>query len=233
MGKTAKWIFMVMALILSVVMVWPAAAQAAKGSCGGEGDGENLQWTLHDGLLSITGTGAMADYDIYFPPPWYYYSSLESLSIGNGVTSIGNYAFYCSDFTGSLTIPNSVTSIGDGAFDGCSGFTGSLTIPDSVTSIGNGAFSRCRISSFSVATDNQHYCNDSYGVLFNRDMTTLVQYPGGNTRTSYTIPNSVTRIGDEAFRECSGFTGSLTIPNSVTSIGDGAFAFCDGFTGSL
>ena len=70
-------------------------------------------------------------------------TTLKGLSIGQGVTTIGNNAFYsCSGLTGSLTIPNSVTSIGNSAFKYCT-FTGSLTIPNSVTSIGNYAFFSC------------------------------------------------------------------------------------------
>ena len=115
-------------------------------------------------------------------------SGLTSVTIGNSVTSIGYEAFYgCSGFT-SVTIPNSVTSIGDRAFSGCSGLT-SVTIPSSVTSIGGAAFYNCR------------------GL------------------TSVTIPNSVTSIGDRAFSGCRGLT-SVTIPNSVTSIGEDAFEYC-------
>ena len=71
-------------------------------------------------------------------------STLKGLSIGQGVTTIGNSAFqYCTGLTGSLTIPDSVTTIGDYAFSNCTGLTGSLTIPDSVTTIGSYAFYSC------------------------------------------------------------------------------------------
>jgi len=66
------------------------------------------------------------------------------------------------------------------------------------------------------------------GVLFNKDQTTLIQYPGGKAG-GYTIPNSVTSIGSKAFSECTSLT-SVTIPNSVTSIGDGAFSACSSLT---
>jgi len=131
-------------------------------------------------------------------------ASVEYNSVTYSVTSIGNSAFFgCTDLT-SVTIPNSVTSIGGSAFYGCTGLT-----------------------SIDVASDNSNYCSVD-GVLFNKDKTTLIQYPGGK-QGAYTIPNSVTSIGNYAFEICTGLT-SVTIPNSVTSIGHYAFLYCRSLT---
>ena len=119
----------------------------------------------------------------------------------------------------------SVTSIGDSAFYNCSALT-SIDIPSSVTSIGNYAFDDCdKLGNITVDPSNANYCNDEYGVLFNKDKTELIQYPVGNTRTQYTIPSSVTSIGSYAFRDCSNLT-SIDIPSSVTSIGERTFDSC-------
>ena len=126
-----------------------------------------------------------------------------------------------------MTIPNSVTSIGYWAFYECTGLT-SIEIPNSVTSIGYDAFERCTgLTSINVASDNPNYCSVN-GVLFNKNRTMLISYPGGKQGV-YSIPNSVTSIGEGAFCECYGLT-SVTIPGSVTGIGDGAFYECSGLT---
>ena len=155
-------------------------------------------------------------------------SSLTSMTIPNSVTNIEYSAFYdCSSLT-SVTIPNSVTSIGYEAFYSCSSLT-SVTIPNSVTSIEYWAFAGCsKLSSINVDTNNPNYCSMD-GVLFDKDKTTLIQYPIGNTRSEYIIPNSVTIIGEYAFDGCSSLT-SITIPNSVTSIGEYAFQGCSSLT---
>ena len=120
----------------------------------------------------------------------------------------------------------SVTSIREGAFLSCSGLT-LVTIPNSVTSISNGAFIECSgLISINVASGNTHYSSID-GVLYNYVQDTLIQCPGA--KTSVTIPNSVTSIGESAFEYCSRLT-SVTIPNSVTSIGGFAFDGCSGLT---
>ena len=155
-----------------------------------------------------------------------YNGSAKTLEIpstldGYTVTSIGEHAFsYCYSLT-SITIPDSVTSIGEAAFEWCDSLS-SVTIPDSVTSIGDGAFSWCNsLTSITVDENNKNYSSQD-GVLFNKEKTELIQYPIGNKRTSYSISDSVTSIGDYAFADCDSLT-SITIPDSVTSIGSSAF----------
>ena len=153
--------------------------------------------------------------------------SLTSMTIPRSVVSIGYDAFgWCESLT-SVTILDGVRSIGNSAFTDCKSLT-SVTIPNSVTSIGRGAFSSCAsLTGIWVAEGNSHYVSDASGVLFDKDKTTLVQCPGAFA--VYTIPGSVTSIGDDAFSGCASLT-SVTISDSVTSIGNYAFSCCGSLT---
>lgn len=193
--------------------------------------GESLTWILYNnGELVIDGTGEMWNWEHSSFAPWdSRRNSIKKVTIGDSVTTIGNYAFFSCRSLGRVEIGSGVTHIGDYAFSFCTSPT-SVKIPDSVTSIGDYAFICCpSLASITVDANNTAYSNDEYGVLFNKNKTTLIQYPIGNTRTAYTIPDSITNIGDSAFFSCYSLT-RIIIPNSVTSIGDYAFQDCKNLT---
>ena len=236
---------------LMIASLLPATALAAdivaSGTCGAEGDGSNLTWTLDsEGVLTISGSGDMHDY--VYSSPWHENGNqIRSVLMENGVTGIGNFAFFeCISLT-SMTIPDSVTCIGNCAFKDCSSlasvtipdsvasigvyaFCGctslkSVTIPDSVTSIGDYAFGFCTsLTGIWVDGGSSHYFSDASGVLFNKDKTVLAQCPGAFSG-SYVIPDGVTSINDAAFVNCTSLT-SVTIPDGVTNIGYEVFAGC-------
>jgi hypothetical protein len=150
-----------------------------------------------------------------------------SVNIPSSVTSIGEMAFAGCEKLISVNIPSSVTSIGDYAFMSC-GLSGSIIIPDLVT-LGDYVFLGCNgITEFIVNTTSLNY-SDINGVLFNKGLTSLIQYPAGK-QGSYIIPGTVSSIKGGAFFGTAGLSSTLTIPESVSTIGMYAFAGCSGLT---
>ena len=214
-------------LVVLLLCGWAAVGVAVAANTSG-----GCTWEISGTTLTISkssgGDGAMPNYtNSASSIPWYSScSSLTAVVISEGVTSIGDCAFYsCSNLTSvTFSEPSLVTSIGDFAFHSCSKLT-SVIIPSLVTSISSSVFYGCiRLTSISVDGSNTSY-SSSNGVLFNKDKTILIAYPPGKTNTFYAIPNSVTSIDYNGFSNCDNLT-SVVIPNSVTSIGDGAFSSC-------
>lgn len=172
---------------------------------------------INEDEVEITSYDTSATRDVVIP------SSINGLP----VTSIGRYAFHMIfidseplfdyDIT-SVVIPNSVTSIGSNAF-----YSNKLTcviIPESVKHIGENAFGENLFKSY-IVSENNPYFKTIDGVLFNKNATTLIDMPSSVKRNTYSIPDSITSIGDYAFANNN--LSSIIIPESVTSIGEGAF----------
>ena len=157
-------------------------------------------------------------------------ANLSSVTIGPHVNGIKLSAFEsCSSLT-TMTIPDNVTSIEGLAFE-MSGLT-NIVIGGGVTNIGVlgfGAFLNCSsLIDISVSISNSFYSSLN-GVMFNKDQTVLLQYPGGKSG-AYSIPDSVSIIGREAFMMCRGIT-CVTVPSGVTSIDADAFGYCSDLAG--
>ena len=199
--------------------------------------GDSIIWTLDDsGNLTLSGSGEMWNYSYYAPPFKDYV--IKTVTIGDGITSIGACAFwYCTGMT-ELTLSNSLTSIGEYAFYSCRGLT-ELTLPNSITSIGKYAFKGCRSltkltlpnSVTSIGNSAFEGCSGLTELTLPNSVTSIgwKAFEGCTGLTELTLPNSVTSIWEGAFFNCSGLT-KLTLPNSVTSIGNSAFEGCTGLT---
>ena len=168
-----------------------APAPVTEGSCG-----DNLTWKLDDsGTLTISGTGAMYDYEAFFgddshtTAPWYGLP-FEKLVLEDDITYIGRSAFQFGGPKGQLVLPDSLESIGSYAFFGCDGLTGDLVLPEGLRYIGVDAFNVC---------------------------------PG--LTGTLVLPESLKEVDVAAFNGCTGLTGTLKIPANLTKIGEGAFGY--------
>ncbi len=229
-------------LFICLVSVLNISAEVYSGQCG-----DNANYTLDTttGTLSITGTGSMTGYSSASSVPWYSEkSSIKTVAIADGITSIGGCAFSgCRSLT-SVTIPNSVTSICGFAFRDCS-LLSSVTIPNSVTRIEDEAFMYCRgLTSVTIPNSvksigNRAFedCSGLTKVTLNNNTITSKSYSSSSTIGNifgsqvkeYIIGDDVTSIGSYAFYNCSTIE-SVTIGNSVTSIGVAAFSGCRSLT---
>ncbi len=170
-------------------------------------------------LTGYTGAGG----DIVIPDgvtaigdkAFYWKSKITSVKIPDSVTSIGEQAFYLCSSLKTIEIPNTLTSIGEEAFDACSSLT-SVTIPGGVKSIGKWVFSGC--SSLANVT-----------IADGVENIGIAAFASCSSLADITIPDSVTNIDSSAFNYCNALV-NVTIPDSVTNIGDSAFSFCKGLT---
>ena len=158
-----------------------------------------------------------------------YCDSLIEIVLPQKLKSIGADTFHDCDNLETVIIPNGVVSIGMSAFRECYNL-GSVVIPESVKDIGEHAFLHClSLTKITVDSANTEYSNDEYGVLFNKDRTELFQYPLGNARIHYIIPESVIHINSGAFSGSANLM-DIVVPSNITSIDEGAFGGCSGLT---
>ena len=234
------------AALLLLALCIGASAAGTSGKCG-----PSAYWSFDSstGTLTISGSGAMNDYE-YGDYPWMdYRDSIQTIVIGDQITQIGRYAFTgtacstikfgknvrsigerafngCRNLNGDLTLPDSVQTIGAGAFQGCEKLSGDLTIPDSVVEIGEGAFRDCK--------------NLNGTLTLGKNLRTIGKeaFSGCAFTGSLTIPEGVTEIADSAFgagiplKKYGMFTGTLTLPSTLKTIGASAFSYAD-FSGEL
>ena len=195
--------------------------------------GEDLTWSYSGGHLTITGTGAMTDFEKK-GAPWYEYCAyIESVSLPEGLTSIGNYAFLdCEELT-AVSIPEGVTRIGDRAFDYCENLT-DISLPDSLTEIGDYAFHWCLELHEITLPDGLEtigakafWCDDLWSIVIPDSVTSLgsAAFATNHYLSSATLSKNLTVIPDSLFSGC-WYLEDVVIPEKVTSIEAFAFSGC-------
>lgn len=216
MKKTKNILLAIITItVLILCFAISVCAKTYSGNCGA--DGNNIKWSLNTetGELTINGSGKMADYSSLYSnrAPWNSRSEyIETITITEGITSIGNFAFYeCANIT-ELEIPDSVISIGNDAFCDCTSLK-DITIPNSVKTIGFCAFLKCS-SLESIEIPNSV---DSLG-----DSCT---FEGCESLSEIVLPDTITSIGSSYFAGCT-VLKSITIPVSVININNSAFESC-------
>ena len=198
----------------------PSWTESVMQNYGGTLTWSNMEWTLEDGVLTLSGSGDMSDfyskqnYSIISQAPWWpYRDSIKSVVMEDGITSIGSCAFYqCQNLT-SVVIPDGVTSIGDYAF--CASSLAEIEIPDSVSSIGAHAFAGCMFSSVTIPENVTAIAPHTFESCKN-----LTEFP---------VHDGITSIGESAFRYCESLT-EIALHPGITSIADWVFAGCSGLT---
>lgn len=227
------------------VVLGEANEIVATGNCG-----SGLLWTLYgSGRMTISGSGKMDTFSTSSVAPWNdHKSSITSVIVEEGVTSVGNYAFYGYANLASVVFPETLTSIGNYAFYQCSGLTGNLIIPASVASIGEYTFYQCTGLDGSLIFESSdtvqktigryafEYCKKLTGLNLGYGITEIgpnaFGYCDGITG-NLVLPESLTTLGNNAFYRCKGFTGNMVLPDSLTSLGTYVFYECSGFDGTL
>ena len=232
MKKKLLSILLVLSLMLALV---PAAfaVEPASGTCGAEGDGSNVTWTLDaSGTLTFTGTGAIRDY-ASSAPPWRY--SAVTVVVGEGITRLGAYMLAGSTVT-SVSLPSTLTDVDTRALNGCRYLTG-ITFPDGVKTIGEQALSNCTSLTSVTLPASVETIGDR--AFMGCTMLASVTIPEGPTHLgtnlfrgdwelkSILLPQSLTQLDESVFSSCG--IETITIPDNVTVIGKKAF-FASGLT---
>ena len=174
--------------------------------------------------LCSDDTGVLFDKDKTKLLRYPSYNNRTIFEIPNTVVYIDDYAFCGSLFLKEVVIADSVELIGDGAFEDCD-FLENIYIGKNVWALEEAFYGTKNVKNFVVDDDNVTYCSDLNGVLYTKDMKTLIKYPCGRVESEFEIPSAVNCINNSAFEECANLI-NITIPDSVTAIGSGAFSFC-------
>ena len=212
------------------------AEAVTSGTCGAEGDGSNLRWSLSGGVLTISGTGAMKNWKNYYDPsPWEKNDQITPVVIESGVTSIGNSAFWGCFYLTDISMPDTVTRIGGEAIYACLNLT-SLDI-SCVKTFDAGALCNSGLTEVAIPSGITELPGN---LLSSCKKLTKVTLPEGITKigvtvfasceslTSIKIPSTVTSIGSYAFDDTA--IRTIDIPNGVTEIGERAFGQCPNLT---
>lgn len=238
-------VLLALALVLTCIPAGTIAVAAATNQCG-----DNITYTIEDGVLTLSGSGDMWHYDFWSNTvPWdSEKGKITKVVVEEGITSLGTNAFCDFVMLTEVELPSTIQRMGMNAFAGCV-WLKELTIPADMESFDTSAFANCSsMLEYKVAPENTHFSAEE-GVLFSADKTVLWSYPIGVAWETYEMPDTVESveayafseaanlveiqfsenlkyIKDEAFHNCVGLT-EIELPEGFLSTGGGAFQGCE------
>lgn len=209
-----------LSILLAIVMVFTlvpisgirihASTVVDSGTCG-----VDASWSLsYNGIITISGTGAMQDYEAYNDMPWYKYKdSILSVVIEDGITRTGKMSFYQMENLSNVSLPNSLITLGDGTFSGCTSLT-NVILPSNLVKIGASAFGKCKLESIEFPASVKTIGG---GAFYENNLISVI------------VPNTVEDIGDSAFAGCEKLEKAAMLSKNKTEWarhGDHIFADC-------
>ena len=232
MKQIFRW---TLAIVILVAALLCSVGLAETGGIDG-----NITWSVsNDGVLTINGTGPMNSYAEDYsktPPttsaPWG--GNITGVIIEDGVTSIGDYAFWCCPNLSSVSLPDTILTIGDWSFEGCTSLV-DISIPYGVTTIGNNAFAECPIESLSlpnsvtvIRNSAFMYCSHLTDIIIPNSVSSLgaSAFSGCSNLAMVALPEGLTELKSSVFKNCESMV-SVNIPVSIATIRNDAFLGCN------
>lgn len=217
MCKLSKKLFTVTIMVMTLLVFSLVSSVSAEATEEGNENNGNITWKIDGTTLTISGSGHMEDYErvkgdngYISTAPWTG-ENIEKIVVEEGVTSIGDYAFYWCETVTEVILPNGLKEIGNDSFDGCAYLT-KINIPQGVTEIGEYAFCECySLPSIEIPTSVKTIGNLAFSYCA--------------SLTSIDIPEGVENLGESVFLYCNKLS-KITLPDSLKTIGDNAFADC-------
>ena len=229
-SSSSVFAFLFIVLGLSCIMSISTFAQATTGYCGANTDGKNISWSLENGVMTLSGSGKMKDGQVLGEGEHY---DVESIVVGNGITSIGKQAFAAFRSLETVSLPNTIEVLGESCFYDCNELS-TVDFPSSVKTINRGAFAACyKLKDIDLSNVEYigsgafTYCRKiTYADVSNAKTIGYSAFEWCVSLETVVLPSSLTEIPFDLFLNCQNLK-NLNLPDTVTKVGKNAFSGCE------